>query len=59
MVGSPEQFGSWDPHRSPHKLAWSEGHYWNALFKQDGLPSNFEFKFVIMKKGQVVRWEEG
>ena len=59
MIGSPEQLGSWDPHKSPIKLEWSEGHYWNVKCKQDDIPSNFEFKFVIMKKGEIIRWEEG
>ena len=57
MVGSIKELGSWDPHQSGIRLTWSDGHIWRVKFKTDDLPTDFEFKFVIIADSKVVRWE--
>lgn len=70
ICGSCEALGEWDPAKA---VVMSDAFYpyWQGTFPLQGLPEEFEFKFVILKKTDVermaqpgfkvedVQWENG
>lgn len=57
VVGSIAQLGKWKEYT--YDLVWTAGHVW--VSKTPILVSTplFQYKYVLMKDGQVERWERG
>ena len=57
-VGSGSALGNWNPAESRAALRWSEGDVWTGeLPREEG--EGAEFKFVVVRGGEIVEWEEG
>lgn len=56
VVGSCDKLGQWDPAQGL-EMKWTDGHTWVAT--TTGIPTDkpIEFKYVLMKEGEIKKWE--
>lgn len=57
VVGSIPQLGKWKEYS--YDLAWTPGHVWVSKKPIVVSVPLFQYKYVLMKDGQVERWERG
>ena len=59
ILGSLSKLGLWKLNGAL-KLKWSEGNVWiGEINIEDEDWKNFEFKFIVIEKGIIKRWEQG
>ena len=58
ILGSNSQLGNWDINNIFY-LRWNEGNIWKGNIDINKCYNDFEFKFVIVNKGKIERWENG
>ena len=59
ILGSLSKLGLWKLNGAL-KLKWSEGNVWIGKINiEDEDWKNFEFKFIVIEKGIIKRWEQG
>ena len=59
LIGSIKELGSWK-HNNFLRLHWSEGNIWKTTIDISFAEINeFEFKFVLINKGEIKEWEKG
>ena len=59
ILGSLSKLGSWELNGAL-KLKWSEGNVWiGEINIEDDDWENIEFKFIVIEKGKIKRWEQG
>jgi hypothetical protein len=62
VVGNVKKLGQWRP-RGAVEMRWTDGHIWVTTIEVEFPPpasgKPLEYKYVLMKDGQVKRWEPG
>ena len=59
VIGSLAKLGLWEL-RGALPLSWNEGNVWiGEINIEDDDWQNFEFKFIVVEKGIIKRWEDG
>ena len=57
IIGSLNELGKWNQEKTL-KLKWNKNFYWNKEISYIN-GTDFEFKFVLISNGKIIKWEEG
>lgn len=57
VIGSLDELGKWNQNKVL-RLNWTNGNVWNKEISYVN-GSDFEFKFIFINNGRVVKWEDG
>ena len=57
VIGSLDELGKWNQNKVL-RLNWQNGNVWNKEISYVN-GSDFEFKFIFINNGRVVKWEDG
>ena len=59
ISGSISPFGNWNQNKTK-ALSWNKGNIWTGELEINYMiPKIFEFKFVIIKRKNIIKWESG
>ena len=59
LIGSIKELGSWDKNKII-RMYWNDGNIWKTTIDVSFIDiSSFEFKFILIDKGDIKEWENG